>query len=526
MRALLYVRQSRERDDERGGESLSLAMQEARLRAYAGERGWTVAAVEADPDTRGWQEERPGFTRIMARAAAGEGQILLVWDISRFARNLRMTLNALHDLEQWGVRLVSYGEPWVENRLMLHIMGAMAEHRTQEMSSYLKEAMRRRIVHRKLHHGAPPWGLKRGPGGVLVPDEDPSIPPGWPGNTAPIAREVRQRFADGEPLRQIERDLVARGIPSVRGGSWTGTNALMKTLKNPVYWGCVQLRPEGIVVEGAHEPLTDTDTEERIAKRLVEQAGKRQPRGMTMTWLRGHIEHGCGRPMHPLGAIGRNREVFRCPSYNAGGHSSCGQAPRQIAIWKAQDVALACLRADVTRAVHGPAGERLSMEAVAHRLQEQERLAAPLAGRLRQELEDRRLRALERREQAENLYLDKARDRAWFDARDAAIREELAGIERDLASLPSAHDEAAAVETAGVVVGVADLLTMDPEIGGPEVLAGILGEVGTVVVGPEHLWIRYKERYRGLLAMEGAEGKAQPIPPTRGRGRDALVDVG
>ncbi len=525
MRALLYLRQSREREDERGGESLSLAMQEARLRAYAGERGWTVAAVEADPDTRGWQEERPGFARIMARAAAGEGQVLLVFDLSRFARNLRMTLNALHELERWGVQLVSYREPWVENRLMLHIMGAMAEHRTQEMSSYLKEAMRRRIVHRKLHHGAPPWGLRRGPGGVLIPDEDPSVPAGWPGNTAPIAREVRRRFADGEPLRQIERDLVARGIPSVRGGSWTGTNALMKTLKNPVYWGCVQLRPEGRVIDEAHEPLTDQETEERIARRLVEQAGKRQPRGETATWLRGHIEHGCGRPMHPLGAVGRNRPVFRCPSYNAGGHSSCGQSPRQIAIWKAEEVALACLRADVIRARSGRNGGLLDVEEVAAELEAQERLAAPLAGRLRQELEDRKRRALEKREQAENLYLDKARDRAWFDARDAAIREELAGIERELASLPSEQGIEQARETAGVVVGIWEFLMMDPHINAPDMLSRMLHEVGVVVVGPDRMWMRYKERYRGLLAVEGANGKRQPIPPTRGRGRDALITV-
>ena len=72
-------------------------------------------------------------------------------------------------------------------------------------------------------------------------------------------------------------------------------------------------------------------------------------------------------------------------------------------------------------------------------------------------------------------------------------------------------------------VSVADLLMMDPEVIAPEVVGAMLGELGVAVVGDGEVWVRYHERYRALLAVEGRDGTHKTIPPTRGRGRDRVV---
>jgi DNA invertase Pin-like site-specific DNA recombinase len=110
-RAVLYCRQSDSGGD--GVESLSIESQELRLRQYAESQGWSVLAVERDADLRGWQDEdeRPGLAAALRRAEE-DGDVLLVWDLSRLARKLRLQENIVARLDDAGVEIASLNEPW------------------------------------------------------------------------------------------------------------------------------------------------------------------------------------------------------------------------------------------------------------------------------------------------------------------------------------------------------------------------------------------------------------------------------
>src|SRR5687767_6827968 len=128
-RCIIYCRQSDSGGD--GVESLSIESQEQRLREYADLQGWAVLAVERDADLRGWQDEdeRPGLAAALRRAEE-DGDVLLVWDLSRLARKLRIQENIVARLADAGVEIASLNEPWASAPMFRQILGAVAEERT------------------------------------------------------------------------------------------------------------------------------------------------------------------------------------------------------------------------------------------------------------------------------------------------------------------------------------------------------------------------------------------------------------
>ena len=72
-----------------------------------------VIAVERDADLRGWQgeDERPGLAAALRRAEE-DADVLLVWDLSRLARKLRIQENIVARLAESDVEIASLNEPW------------------------------------------------------------------------------------------------------------------------------------------------------------------------------------------------------------------------------------------------------------------------------------------------------------------------------------------------------------------------------------------------------------------------------
>ena len=91
-----------------------------------------MGAVYEDAVT-GSRSSRPGLNRLMADAAAGKLDVVLVWKLDRFGRSLRDYLNNIQTLESYQVRFIaitqnldtSHSDP--AGRFLLHILGAAAE---------------------------------------------------------------------------------------------------------------------------------------------------------------------------------------------------------------------------------------------------------------------------------------------------------------------------------------------------------------------------------------------------------------
>jgi len=106
-------------------------MQLGELREYCNRRGWTITQEYVDTGVSGSKDSRPALNRLMADAHRRKFDMVLVWKIDRFGRSLKHLVNALADLDAYGVAFVSLKDnldlSTPSGRLMFQIIGAMAE---------------------------------------------------------------------------------------------------------------------------------------------------------------------------------------------------------------------------------------------------------------------------------------------------------------------------------------------------------------------------------------------------------------
>jgi DNA invertase Pin-like site-specific DNA recombinase len=410
------------------------------------------------------ETERPALARCLDMAAAGDYDVLLVYDLSRLARSVRLQENWVWQLARCGVEVASVTEPHAGDDLVRPILAAVNQRERRVTAGKVRMAIRERTA-RGLPWGVAPLGLRRGEDGRYEPDPA----------TAHVAREIVEAYADGAGLTALADDLTERGVPTPRGHARWRIQTIRYLLANPAYAGLV----------------VDAETWARAQARLA--SGRRAPRRKAWaSWLEGRVRHGCGAPMYLVGPAGRmTGPAFRCKREGgrSAGDPGCGLRPAQVSA--------ARLEAEVWRLVVAALEQKRDALDVYEELVERARRSSPLVDRRRREAERRVDSALRRRDRAESLYLDGSRDRAWFDAEDARLTTELAAAEAALAALPAAPDleELRATER--------ELREHAENIGDihPADRGTVLDRLGTTVgVGSQGVWVQWREDFARFLA--------------------------
>jgi len=107
-------------------------MQLSELREYASRRGWVVAGEYVDEGVSGSKDSRPALNRLMTDAHRRRFDIVACWKVDRFGRSLKHLVNALADLDSYGVAFLSLRDnldlSTPTGRLMFQIIGAMADY--------------------------------------------------------------------------------------------------------------------------------------------------------------------------------------------------------------------------------------------------------------------------------------------------------------------------------------------------------------------------------------------------------------
>lgn len=104
LRAVLYLRVST-------GEQTT-ENQRRPLERMARARGFT--AINAFDEVASTRKARPAFEAMLASAARGEFDVLLVWALDRFGRDTVGNLLAVRELDRLGVRIVSAQDSWLD----------------------------------------------------------------------------------------------------------------------------------------------------------------------------------------------------------------------------------------------------------------------------------------------------------------------------------------------------------------------------------------------------------------------------
>jgi DNA invertase Pin-like site-specific DNA recombinase len=231
-RAAGYIRVSTEEQATHGH---GLEAQERSIRAFADSQGYELLDVVSDPGVSGATRpnDRAGFGRLVALAAAGQVSVLLVWKFDRLARQIVYAVTAVQDLAEAGIAIRSVTEPidtaTPMGRTIFAVLAGMAEQEREAITERTWHGRREKATRGGYACGGVPYGYDVDADGSFVIN-------------ALEAEHVRAMFearAAKATYQQIADYFNVRGIRTRRGRVWrAGTVAYV--LDNPVYRGEVE----------------------------------------------------------------------------------------------------------------------------------------------------------------------------------------------------------------------------------------------------------------------------------------------
>ena len=128
MKTAIYTRVSTE---EQAKEGYSLEVQREHLEAFAKQKGYEIFKVYSDEGISGYVLERPALKKLIEDAKYKEFDLVLVYKIDRFSRNLKDLLNLADELSCYGIGFKSATEAFDTStsagRMMLQQLGSFAE---------------------------------------------------------------------------------------------------------------------------------------------------------------------------------------------------------------------------------------------------------------------------------------------------------------------------------------------------------------------------------------------------------------
>jgi site-specific DNA recombinase len=258
-RAVAYVRESTEEQ----GQGFSPDAQRETIRKFAVENGLELVGEYCDFHS-GWRksEARPEFQRLMADAAQGMFDVVLVFHTSRFARS-QVEARRYKQLlrERLGIRVVSVTQPMGEDPsdpsafLAESIHEMFDEYYSVSLSFWTRSGLKEKARQGHLV-GMLPWGYVRDPQTKLaVPDPE----------RAPLVLEMYERYATGqESDLSIASWLNAKGARTARDRSF-GKDTVREMLCNAAYAGYVTSgRSRDRSIPGLHEAIVTDELFDRV----------------------------------------------------------------------------------------------------------------------------------------------------------------------------------------------------------------------------------------------------------------------
>ena len=283
IRYAVYGRTSSEQQDVDN----SLAGQRSAAQDHVSRHGGVIVQHYLDEAKSGRVDRRPAFQRMIEDATSPNPpfDVVLVWKLNRFARNVKDMISYWDLLEKHAIQVVSIMEPGMEGpfgKLMRVIIAGFDEFFADNMSSDIKRGMKE-SVERGFHiGGTAPLGYRKvkvSDGGTdgdgrsrmrpkLEVDEE----------TAPIVRRIRDLALKDCTILDIARQLDAEGHLTKNGKKFT-KNKVHNILTNHAYTGYVAWdidketgKPKAVSREPAHPALIPPEDFEKIQQKLRRRA--------------------------------------------------------------------------------------------------------------------------------------------------------------------------------------------------------------------------------------------------------------
>ena len=284
-RAVAYIRVSDE--GGRGADLMSPAIQHAAITAHCRARGHALIATLEDIDETGRLWRRRKIEAAVKMIEAGTADVIVVWKISRVARDRLDWAIAVDRVESAGGQMESATEPLDTStstgRFTRGMLAELAAFESDRIGEGWKETHRQRFDAGLPSNGRVPWGWINGHRQV-TPD---------PGR-APVVAELYRRYLAGAGFHTLARWLDENGHETARGARWHA-NTVRAMLDSPVHAGLVLLNGE--TKPGQHTGIVTAELFERY--QAMRRDKRRQGRVGTSPYLLSGLLHCvCGSPMH------------------------------------------------------------------------------------------------------------------------------------------------------------------------------------------------------------------------------------
>ena len=288
-RAVGVVRISKDRADETSTETQAQSIAKwcdlhgAELSETVEDKG--RSAYKADQ-----RYNREGVRRSLQLLRAGAVNTVVVFKVSRIARNARDLLNLVHEIEELGGTFVSVTEQFdtsnAMGRAMLTIIGALAELESATKSEILCAWQERRRALKQPPTGPRPYGYRRARNELhVIPEE------------AEIIRELAQRTLDGQSGRSLTMWLRNTDRVRVHDGRWSTAltqKGITKVLTSPTTAALRDVDGVFIDCSDTWEAILDRETWDALRAVLLSPHRGGRPKG----GMRTHLLSGllvCGR---------------------------------------------------------------------------------------------------------------------------------------------------------------------------------------------------------------------------------------
>lgn len=307
----IYLRLSR--DDERQGESLSIENQRRVLTNYVKEQGWTIYDEYVDDGISGVTFDRPGVQRLLDDAKAGNINLILCKDMSRFGRNYIQVGQFVDYLfPMYNIRFIALTDNIdtlnsdSASMDMLPIMNVFNEWFAANTSKKLRAVFESNARSGKYKTTFAAYGYIKGDDANFTPQIDPEAAEvvcrifkmraaGW--NVTKISETLNSE--EILPPQDYKYSKLGKDAPQYSHHLWSPT-AVKRILSNQIYLGhLAQLRTttisyknhkviqkdadEWAVIENNHEPIISQELWDKV--REIEESistGKQTKKGVTM----------------------------------------------------------------------------------------------------------------------------------------------------------------------------------------------------------------------------------------------------
>ncbi len=432
-RAAIYCRKSVARGLDQ--EVNSLTVQRASCEEYCRSQGWQVVPTHYDDGGfTGRNTDRPGFRELMADAASGKFDRVVVYKLDRLSRSLADFVGTVAELERHGIGFVSVTQAFdtasAMGRLTMGILASFASFESDLNSERTRDAIAAAKRGGRFCGGRVPFGYDAVDGRLVVNEAE-----------AIVASELFDLYLTHRSALTVVR-LMNDRQRRTRHGRRFDKGFVLRTLLSPSLAGLVAVGDE--LHPGHQTAIVDRKTWDAVQAILDDRPDQRRPYGRSTDYLLGGLARcTCGAAYTPASTTKGKRvyHYYRCSRRDREGREACPSRPlpaktlESFVIARLRDeVADAHLVEDVTARLEERVGrERAVLEAERRRLPvviaELSTKSAALTDRLL-ELTGPGAKAFESRLDEHTLDL-------------AEAEGQLAEVERKLAALQTAHADAA-----------------------------------------------------------------------------------